>query len=44
LRSYLFNTASYRIVARLRNRLFGNIMRQEVAFFDGSTSGQGDKI
>jgi len=38
-RSYLFNTASYKVVARLRNRLFSNILRQEVAFFDGSTSG-----
>jgi ABC-type multidrug transport system fused ATPase/permease subunit len=38
-RSYLFNTASYKVVARLRNRLFANILRQEVGFFDGVTSG-----
>jgi ATP-binding cassette subfamily B (MDR/TAP) protein 10 len=38
-RSYLFNTASYKVVARLRNRLFTNILAQEVAFFDSVTSG-----
>ena len=38
-RSYLFNTASYKVVARLRNRLFSNILRQEIGFFDGVTSG-----
>ena len=38
-RSYLFNTASYKVVARLRNRLFTNILAQEVAFFDSITSG-----
>ena len=38
-RSYLFNTASYNVVARLRNRLFSNILRQEVGFFDSVTSG-----
>ena len=39
VRSYLFNTASYRVVARLRNRLFTNLMAQEVGFFDSITSG-----
>ena len=38
-RSYLFNTASYKVVARLRNRLFTNILAQDVAFFDSVTSG-----
>ena len=39
IRSYLFNTASYRVVARLRNRLFSNLLAQEVGFFDSITSG-----
>ena len=39
IRSYLFNTASYRVVARLRNRLFRNLLAQEVGFFDSITSG-----
>ena len=38
-RSYLFNTASYKVVARLRNRLFTNILTQEIGFFDSVTSG-----
>jgi ABC-type multidrug transport system fused ATPase/permease subunit len=38
-RSYLFNTASYKVVARLRNRLFSNILKQEIGFFDTVTSG-----
>ena len=38
-RSYLFNTASYKVVARLRNRLFTNILAQEVAFSTRSPSG-----
>lgn len=41
IRSYLFNTASYRVVARLRNRLFTNLLAQEVGFFDSITSGRG---
>ena len=39
LRMYMFNTASYKVVARLRNRLFTNILAQEVGFFDSVTSG-----
>jgi ATP-binding cassette subfamily B (MDR/TAP) protein 10 len=39
IRSYLFNTASFRVVARLRNRLFSNLLSQEVGFFDSITSG-----
>merc|ERR1711966_506790 len=39
LRMYMFNTASYKVVARLRSRLFTNILAQEVGFFDSVTSG-----
>ena len=38
-RSYLFNTASYKVVARLRNRLFSNILRQEIGFSTASPAG-----
>ncbi|RUS91673.1 hypothetical protein EGW08_000499 [Elysia chlorotica] len=39
-RVYTLQTASQRIVRRLRGRLFNSIMRQEVAFFDKSKTGE----
>lgn len=40
LRSYLFNSASERVVARLRNRLFSSLMGQEIGFFDVTRTGE----
>lgn len=40
LRIYTFTVAGERIVARLRQRLFGRILEQEVAFFDGRRTGE----
>lgn len=40
LRSYLFNAASERVVARLRNRLFSTLMEQEIGFFDVTRTGE----
>jgi ABC-type multidrug transport system fused ATPase/permease subunit len=39
VRSYLFNSASERVVARLRSRLFRSLLRQDMGFFDTNTSG-----
>lgn len=39
-RSFIFNTAGERVVARLRIRLFASIMRQEIGFFDRRKSGE----
>ena len=40
LRMYLFTVAGERIVARLRQRLYGHIVGQEVAFFDSRRTGE----
>lgn len=40
LRYFLFATAGERIVARLRRDLFGSLLRQEIAFFDGRRTGE----
>jgi ABC transporter fused permease/ATP-binding protein len=40
LRSYLFDTAGERIVARLRQALYASIVRQEIAFFDAQRTGE----
>ncbi|SEL85100.1 ATP-binding cassette, subfamily B [Stigmatella aurantiaca] len=40
LRYYLFTTAGERVVTRLRQKLFANIMGQEVAFFDERKTGE----
>eukprot|EP00741_Cyanophora_paradoxa_P019420 tig00021127_g18747.t1 len=39
-RSYLLSLASERVVARLRKRLFGAVVAQEVAFFDTTRTGE----
>jgi ABC-type multidrug transport system fused ATPase/permease subunit len=39
VRSYLFNSASERVVARVRSRLFRALCRQDLSFFDANTSG-----
>jgi ATP-binding cassette subfamily B protein len=39
-RSYLFNVAGERIVARLRERLYRNLIVQEIAFFDQRRTGE----
>jgi ATP-binding cassette subfamily B (MDR/TAP) protein 10 len=39
VRSYLFNSASERVVAAVRNRLFRALLRQDMAFYDTNTSG-----
>ncbi len=39
LRAWLFTVAGERVVARLRQRLFGALMAQEVAFFDARKTG-----
>lgn len=40
LRSYLFNVAGERIVARLRKALYANLIAQEIAFFDQRRTGE----
>lgn len=40
LRYYLFTTAGERVVTRLRQKLFSNLMGQEVAFFDERKTGE----
>uniref|UniRef100_A0A1J3DCP9 ABC transporter B family member 27 n=1 Tax=Noccaea caerulescens TaxID=107243 RepID=A0A1J3DCP9_NOCCA len=40
LRSWLFNSASERVVARLRNDLFKHLMNQEIAFYDVTKTGE----
>lgn len=36
VRAYFFVLAGHRLVARLRKKLFGSIIQQEIAFFDES--------
>ncbi|KAE8695743.1 ABC transporter B family member 27 [Hibiscus syriacus] len=40
LRSWLFNSASERVVARLRRDLFSHLIQQEIAFFDVTRTGE----
>ncbi|KAK3587257.1 hypothetical protein CHS0354_034401 [Potamilus streckersoni] len=40
IRSWLFNLAGQRVVARLRKQLFSSIIKQEVAFFDTNRTGE----
>ncbi|RWR73848.1 ABC transporter B family member 25 [Cinnamomum micranthum f. kanehirae] len=40
LRSWLFVSASERVVARLRRNLFGHLINQEIAFFDVTRTGE----
>lgn len=39
IRSWLFDTASERVVARVRRRVYASLMQQELAFFEATTSG-----
>ena len=40
IRSCIMTTAGERIVARLRNRLYSKLLSQEIAFFDGTKTGE----
>ncbi|KAJ8470078.1 hypothetical protein OPV22_024421 [Ensete ventricosum] len=40
LRAWMFNSASERVVARLRKDLFGHLMNQEIAFYDVTRTGE----
>lgn len=40
LRAWLFTVAGERIVARLREHLYGAILRQDIAFFDAARTGE----
>ncbi|XP_032899235.1 ABC transporter B family member 1-like [Amblyraja radiata] len=40
VRAYFFVLAGHRLVARLRKKLFGSIIQQEIAFFDDSRTGE----
>lgn len=40
LRAWLFNSASERVVARLRKNLFSHLINQEIAFFDVTRTGE----
>ncbi|CAK9158078.1 unnamed protein product [Ilex paraguariensis] len=40
LRSWLFSSASERVVARLRKDLFSHLIQQEIAFFDVTRTGE----
>jgi ATP-binding cassette subfamily B protein len=40
LRDYYFNVAAERVMARLRQRVFDHILRQEIAFFDRHSTGE----
>lgn len=40
LRAWLFNSASERVVARLRKSLFTHLINQEIAFFDVTRTGE----
>ena len=40
LRSAIMNIVGERLVARLRNQLYGSILKQEIAFFDEHKSGE----
>ncbi|XP_014666883.1 PREDICTED: ATP-binding cassette sub-family B member 10, mitochondrial-like [Priapulus caudatus] len=40
IRAYMLSTAGHRIVKRLREDIFGSIVRQEIAFFDRTKTGE----
>ncbi|KAL5725797.1 ABC transporter B member 25 [Ranunculus cassubicifolius] len=40
LRAWLFSSASERVVARLRKKLFSHLVQQEIAFFDVTRTGE----
>ncbi|XP_057517346.1 ABC transporter B family member 25 [Amaranthus tricolor] len=40
LRAWLFNSASERVVARLRKNLFSHLIHQEIAFYDVTRTGE----
>jgi len=40
MRDYFFNLAAERVIARLRQRVFDHLLRQDIAFFDNSRSGE----
>jgi ABC-type multidrug transport system fused ATPase/permease subunit len=40
VRTYCINVASHRIMQRLRSKLFGKLMEQDVSFFDEHRSGE----
>lgn len=40
MRSWLFTTAGERVVARLRQSLYGSLIRQEIGFFDAQRVGE----
>uniref|UniRef100_A0A453LTK4 ABC transmembrane type-1 domain-containing protein n=1 Tax=Aegilops tauschii subsp. strangulata TaxID=200361 RepID=A0A453LTK4_AEGTS len=40
LRAWVFNSASERVVARLRHDLFSHLINQEIAFFDVTRTGE----
>ncbi|KAK9862646.1 hypothetical protein WJX84_007363 [Apatococcus fuscideae] len=40
MRSWLFNGAAERVMCRLRSRLFGHLMSQEIGFFDRIRTGE----
>lgn len=40
LRAWLFNSASERVVARLRKSLFSHLIHQEIAFYDVTRTGE----
>ncbi|XP_073065199.1 ABC transporter B family member 27 [Primulina eburnea] len=40
VRTWLFSSASERVVARLRKKLFGQLIQQEIAFFDVTRTGE----
>ena len=40
MRAWLFNSASERVMARLRFRLFSHLMGQEMGFFDRVRTGE----
>lgn len=39
-RVYLMNTSGQRVIKRMREKLFGSIIKQEVAFFDKTKTGE----
>ncbi|XP_041998658.1 ABC transporter B family member 25-like isoform X2 [Salvia splendens] len=40
IRAWLFSSASERVVARIRKNLFSHLVRQEIAFFDVTRTGE----
>lgn len=40
VRAWMFNSASERVVARLRKDLFSHLMKQEIAFYDVTRTGE----